>query len=59
MTVPNNTINLYIIAFSIQNFINKDIALYKVFYILKPGGIFIYLKFSKVNNLLFDAVYKY
>jgi len=58
-TVPDNTVDLYTVAFGIRNFTNKDTALREAFRVLKPGGVFACLEFSKVNNSLFDALYKH
>ncbi|OCK77559.1 hypothetical protein K432DRAFT_303953 [Lepidopterella palustris CBS 459.81] len=57
-TIPDNSIDLYTVAFGIRNFTNKDAALREAFRVLKPGGVFACLEFSKVNSSLFDAVYK-
>ena len=56
--IPSNSIDLYTVAFGIRNFTHKDIALKEAFRVLKPGGVFACLEFSKVNNPLFDAVYQ-
>ena len=55
--IPDNSIDLYTVAFGIRNFTHKDIALREAYRVLKPGGVFACLEFSKVNNPLFDAVY--
>ncbi|KAF2149568.1 UbiE/COQ5 methyltransferase [Myriangium duriaei CBS 260.36] len=57
-TVPSESIDLYTVAFGIRNFTDKPKALREAFRVLKPGGVFACLEFSKVNNSLFDAVYK-
>ncbi|CAD6581000.1 MAG: 2-hexaprenyl-6-methoxy-1,4-benzoquinone methyltransferase [Alectoria sarmentosa] len=56
--VGNNSIDLYTVAFGIRNFTHKDLALREAFRVLKPGGVFACLEFSKVNNRIFEAVYK-
>ena len=56
--VESNSIDLYTVAFGIRNFTNKQKALEEAFRVLKPGGVFACLEFSKVNNSLFNAVYK-
>ena len=56
--VPSNSVDLYTVAFGIRNFTDKQAALDEAFRVLKPGGVFACLEFSKVNNSLFDAVYK-
>lgn len=57
-TIPSNSIDLYTVAFGIRNFTNKQTALHEAFRVLKPGGVFACLEFSKVNDTLFNAVYK-
>ena len=56
--VESNSIDLYTVAFGIRNFTHKQRALEEAYRVLKPGGIFACLEFSKVNNGLFDAIYK-
>ncbi|KAF2494525.1 hypothetical protein BU16DRAFT_511017 [Lophium mytilinum] len=56
--IPDASIDLYTVAFGIRNFTDKDAALREAFRVLKPGGVFACLEFSKVNSSLFDAVYK-
>ncbi|KAF2036812.1 UbiE/COQ5 methyltransferase [Setomelanomma holmii] len=56
--IPDNSIDLYTVAFGIRNFTHKETALKEAFRVLKPGGVFACLEFSKVNNPLFDAVYQ-
>ena len=56
--VESNSIDLYTVAFGIRNFTNKQRALEEAFRVLRPGGIFACLEFSKVESSLFDAVYK-
>ncbi|KAB2111013.1 hypothetical protein AG0111_0g1728 [Alternaria gaisen] len=56
--IPSSSVDLYTVAFGIRNFTHKEIALKEAFRVLKPGGVFACLEFSKVNNPLFDAVYQ-
>jgi 2-methoxy-6-polyprenyl-1,4-benzoquinol methylase len=56
--IPDNSIDLYTVAFGIRNFTHKDVALKEAFRVLKPGGVFACLEFSKVENPLFNAVYQ-
>lgn len=56
--ISDNSIDLYTVAFGIRNFTNKQIALDEAFRVLKPGGIFACLEFSKVNNPVFNSLYK-
>lgn len=57
-SIPDNSIDLYTVAFGIRNFTDKQAALNEAFRVLKPGGVFACLEFSKVTNGLFDEVYK-
>ena len=57
-TVNSDSVDLYTVAFGIRNFTNKQIALKEAFRVLKPGGVFACLEFSKVNNTVFNAFYK-
>ncbi|KAL1801496.1 hypothetical protein ACET3X_001838 [Alternaria dauci] len=56
--IPSASVDLYTVAFGIRNFTHKEVALKEAFRVLKPGGVFACLEFSKVNNPLFDAVYQ-
>ena len=56
--VASNSIDLYTVAFGIRNFTDKAAALREAHRVLKPGGVFACLEFSRVNNPLFDAVYR-
>ena len=56
--IDTDSLDLYTVAFGIRNFTNKPAALQEAFRVLKPGGVFACLEFSKVENSLFDAVYK-
>jgi 2-methoxy-6-polyprenyl-1,4-benzoquinol methylase len=56
--VADNSIDLYTVAFGIRNFTDKNAALREAYRVLKPGGVFACLEFSKVQNPIFDAVYK-
>lgn len=56
--IEDNSIDLYTVAFGIRNFTDKQAALYEAFRILKPGGVFACLEFSKVNNSVQNGVYK-
>lgn len=56
--IPDSSIDLYTVAFGIRNFTHKSLALREAFRVLKPGGVFACLEFSKVNNRVLEAVYK-
>ncbi|KAL6308434.1 UbiE/COQ5 methyltransferase [Sparassis latifolia] len=54
---PSNAYDLYTIAFGIRNCTSVPDVLKEAYRVLKPGGTFACLEFSKVNNPLFNAVY--
>ncbi|KAI0394244.1 ubiquinone/menaquinone biosynthesis methyltransferase [Xylariaceae sp. FL0594] len=57
-SIESNSLDLYTVAFGIRNFANIPAALREAHRVLKPGGVFACLEFSKVTNPVFDAVYK-
>lgn len=56
--VESDSLDLYTVAFGIRNFTDKQAALDEAFRVLKPGGLFACLEFSKVDSDVFNAVYK-
>ncbi|KAE8418517.1 ubiE/COQ5 methyltransferase family-domain-containing protein [Aspergillus pseudocaelatus] len=57
-SIPDNSVDLYTVVFGIRNFTDKQAALNEAFRVLKPGGVFACMEFSKVENSVFNAVYK-
>lgn len=49
--------DFYTIAFGIRNFTHIDKGLSEAFRVLKPGGKFMCLEFSKVNNEVLSKIY--
>lgn len=56
--VRDSSVDLYTVAFGIRNFSNMSAALREAHRVLKPGGVFACLEFSKVANPVLDALYK-
>ncbi len=54
---PDNSFDFFTIAFGIRNFTNIDLALSEAHRVLKPGGKFICLEFSKVNDYFLQKIY--
>ena len=56
--IEDASVDLYTVAFGIRNFTSIPAALQTAHRVLKPGGVFACLEFSKVGNPLFNAFYK-
>ncbi len=54
---PDKTFDAYTIAFGIRNVTHIDKALAEAFRVLKPGGHFLCLEFSQVDDELLKKVY--
>lgn len=58
-SVKDGTLDLYTVAFGIRNFSNIPAALQEAHRVLKPGGVFACVEFSKVDRYpLLNAIYK-
>ena len=57
LPLPDNSVDAYTIAFCIRNVTNIDNALSEARRVLKPGGRFLCLEFSKVRMPLLDKLY--
>lgn len=58
-SIKDNSLDLYTVSFGIRNFSNIPAALKEAHRVLKPGGVFACLEFSKVDKYpLLNAVYK-
>ena len=56
--VESQSIDLYTVAFGIRNFTSIPRTLSEAFRVLRPGGVFACLEFSKVGNPILNAAYK-
>jgi len=54
---PDNSFDAYTIAFGIRNVVNMEKALEEARRVLKPGGVFLCLEFSRVQNPLVAKFY--
>ena len=54
----NDFFDYYTISFGIRNVNNIDTALNEAYRVLKPGGRFLCLEFSKIDNYFLDKIYK-
>ena len=56
--VKGNTYDYYTISFGIRNVTSIDKVLKEALRVLKPGGRFMCLEFSKINNEILNFIYK-
>eukprot|EP01041_Mallomonas_annulata_P008746 gene8746-18087_t len=54
---PDNSFDIYTIAFGLRNVTNKEVALAEAYRVLQPGGRMCVLEFSTVTNPLLRQVY--
>lgn len=57
LSFTDETFDFFTIAFGIRNFTNIDQGLVEAYRVLKPGGKFICLEFSKVNDYFLQKIY--
>jgi|TARA_B100000767_G_C19538035_1_gene439473 demethylmenaquinone methyltransferase / 2-methoxy-6-polyprenyl-1,4-benzoquinol methylase len=55
--LKNDSFDFYTISFGIRNVSNINLSLKEAFRILKPGGRFMCLEFSKIDNELINLLY--
>ena len=55
----DETFDYYTISFGIRNVTNINSSLKEAYRVLKPGGRFMWLEFSKIDNEIFNTFYKY
>lgn len=57
-SIPDNTYDVYVISFGLRNVPDKQKALREAYRVLKKGGRFVCLEFSKVTNEVLNQLYK-
>jgi len=58
LPLPNNSFDFYTISFGLRNTKNLNKALAEAYRVLKPGGRYLCLEFSKIQNSSLDFIYK-
>ena len=58
LNINNNKFDFYTISFGLRNTKNLDKTLKEAYRVLKPGGRFLCLEFSKIHNSSLDLIYK-
>ena len=58
LPLPNNSFDFYTISFGLRNTKNLNKALAEAYRVLKPGGRYLCLEFSKIQNSNLDYIYK-
>ena len=54
----NDSFDFYTISYGLRNVSNINSSLFEAFRVLKPGGRFMCLEFSKIDNEIIDSIYK-
>ena len=57
LPIKNNVYDRITIAFGLRNITNRQLALDEIYRVLKPGGRFICLEFSMVNDTIVKKFY--
>jgi len=57
LPIKNNSFNFYTISFGLRNTKNLDKTLAEAYRVLKPGGRFLCLEFSKIQNYGLEFIY--
>ena len=57
--MPSNSFDFYTISFGLRNTKNLNKSLSEAYRVLKPGGRYLCLEFSKIQNSNLEYLYKY
>ncbi len=58
LPLKDNSFDYYTISFGLRNTKNLDLALSEAYRVLKPGGLYLCLEFSKIQNTNINLIYK-
>ena len=58
LPIPNNSFDYYTISFGLRNTKSLDKSLSEAYRVLKPGGRYFCLEFSKIQNSNLNYLYK-
>ena len=58
LPIPDNSFDFYTISFGLRNTKNLNKTISEAYRVLKPGGRFLCLEFSKIQNSGLDFIYK-
>ncbi len=58
LPIPDNTYDIYTISFGLRNVTNLNAAINEAYRVLKPGGHFFCLEFSKVQLPILEKLYE-
>jgi len=58
LPIKDNSCDYYTISFGLRNTKNLNKALSEAYRVLKPGGRYLCLEFSKIQNSSLDLIYK-
>ena len=58
LPLTDNSFDYYTISFGLRNTKNLDLALSEAYRVLKPGGRYLCLEFSKIQNTNLNLIYR-
>jgi len=57
--IPDKSVDIYVISFGLRNVPDTRKALKEAYRVLKPGGRFVCMEFSKVENAVLSEIYRF